>query len=252
MFINDSWLIIRKRMPTAHLRLFCFPYAGGSAAIYQAWPDFFPSFIEVCCVQLPGRGGKIKEKAFTKLLPLVEATAAEISRMMDRPFAFFGHSMGALIAFELARYLRRNGLPAPVYLFVSGRDAPSFDREQPHTYLLPDAEFVQELKRLNGTPAEALESQELMRLLCPLLRADFELTQTYTYYPEPPLACPITVFTGAEDNEVSVENLAGWQKETTRPISSHVFPGDHFFLHRAYPSMTDIIRKDLASVCCLE
>src|ERR1051325_10798789 len=205
---SDPWITIAGPNPQAGMRLFCFPYAGGSSLIYRQWHESLPYDVEVCLVQLTGRGSRLMETPYKRVGPLVEAVAGAIQPLLDRPFAFFGHSMGAIICFELARHLRRQRPDTqPAYLFVSGRRAPQFPDTDRVTYDLPEPELIAELRRLHGTPQEVLEHPELMRLMLPLLRADFELVQTYEYTPEPPLGCPIAVFGGLQDYEVPRESL---------------------------------------------
>jgi medium-chain acyl-[acyl-carrier-protein] hydrolase len=165
------------------------------------------------------------------MLPLVELIAQGIDSFLDKPFAFFGHSMGATISFELARLLRRRGASEPLHLFVSGRTAPQSPEVDAVTYNLPDDKFVEVLRRLNGTPKEALDNLELMQVILPLLRADFEAIQTYTYEVEPPLRCHITAFGGLQDPDVSPADLEAWREQTTAQFSLNLFPGDHFFLN---------------------
>src|SRR5437763_15337105 len=174
MIARTPWLVSRKPNPRARVRLFCFPYAGGGDSVFRAWQKGLSEAIEVCPVQLPGRGARISEPPFTELSPLVRAAAQALAPHLDKPFAFFGHSMGALICFELARHLRKDGGPQPVHLFVSGRCGPQTPRE-PFAGDLPDSEFQEMLRRYNGTPEEVLENRELMELLLPAVRADFAL-----------------------------------------------------------------------------
>lgn len=243
--VNSAWLTIYRANPTASLRLFCFPYAGGASLIYRQWPDNLPSKVEVCPVQLTGRGSRLREAPYTKVEPLVEALMQVLLPYMDKPFAFFGHSMGAIISFELARRLRRDNAPQPVHLFVSGRRAPQLSETDRITYNLPEPELLDELRRLNGTPREVLENPELMRLMLPLLRADFELVQTYEYRSEPPLEYPISVFGGLQDHEVNRESLEAWREQTNASCTVQMFPGDHFFLNTARPLLLRTLTQKL-------
>ena len=204
---TTNWLPVKKLNPLATSRLFCFPYAGGAASIYRSWQKGIPENIEVCPVQPPGRGGRIGEPPYTNAHQLVEAAAEALLPHFDKPFAFFGHSMGAIISFELARLLKRRHNLSPTRLFLSARRPPQSLEKERHTYGLPEPEFIEELKRLNVTPKEALEHPELMTLIIPLLRSDFELCQTYEYTEGPPLDCPISAYGGLQDPDVSREHL---------------------------------------------
>jgi medium-chain acyl-[acyl-carrier-protein] hydrolase len=153
----------------------------------------------------------------------------------DKPFAFFGHSMGAVISFELTRYLRREHGIQPCQLFVSGNPAPQVPPREPPIYDLPQSEFLNEIRQLNGTPPELLDHPELMSLLIPMLRADFKLVQTYVYSAESPLDCPITAFGGLDDEKVTREDLDAWREQTTGNFSIHMLPGDHFFIQTYQP-----------------
>jgi medium-chain acyl-[acyl-carrier-protein] hydrolase len=231
--------------PQAIFRLFCFSHAGGSALAYRAWAEKFPPSIEVISIQLPGREDRIHEPLFTQMEPLVRAVAQELLPSLTKPFACFGHSMGAVIAFELARYLRRIGEPAPTLLFVSGHPAPQIPNTQSITYNIPEPEFLEELKRLNGTPKEAFDYPELIQLMIPLLRADFEICQTYAYTEEAPLDCPISAFGGYEDQYVSRESLEAWKTQTTSSFIARMLPGDHFFLHTSKIYLLQKIAHDI-------
>ena len=244
--INSStspWFTVPRSEQTK-IRLFCFPYAGGSSLIYRTWPKTLGPSIAVCPAHLPGRERRLTEKPYTSAQTLVETLAEAIIPHLDLPFAFFGHSMGALISFELARYLRRLNLPLPKHMFLSGRAAPQLEREQV-TYNLPAKEFAEELRRLNGTPREVLEHEELMELMMPLLRADFQICETYEYTKEPPLECPITAFGGLSDKDVTGEMIGAWREQTARAFRLLMMPGDHFFLHSAQERMLGIISQEL-------
>ena len=242
---NISWLSCYKPNPAATLRLFCFPYAGSSALIYRDWTRNFPAWIEVCPVQLPGRGARLRDKPFVRMDQLVKSLLREMRPYLTKPFAFFGHSMGAVIGFEITRLLRRENAMLPLHLFVSGRGAPQRYVPKPPTYNLPDAAFKQELQRLKGTPAEVLAHPELMEVVMPLLRADFELIQTYTYTYEQPLNIPLTALGGVED-EISREDFEGWRAETTGAFSLRMFEGDHFYLTTNQQLLPPIITQELS------
>lgn len=242
-----SWLSCYRRKPEAVLSLICFPHVGSGASIFRAWPDALPATVEVCPIQLPGRERRVLEPAFNNLPLLVETAAPALLPYLDKPFAFFGHSMGAAICFELARHLRQTHNVEPVHLFVSGRPAPQLRMEETKTtYDLPESAFVEELRRLKGTPEEVLQRPELMSFMMPMLRADFELIETYRYLAGPPLDCPITALGGTQDEEVSREDLQAWREQTTSAyFSLHMLPGDHFFLHSASSLLLKILSQEL-------
>ena len=240
----DSWVTRPKPNPLAHLRLFCFPYAGGGPSIFRTWPDDLPFQIEVCSIRLPGRESRLVESPFTRLSPLVQTLADVLHPYLNMPFAFFGHSMGALISFELARHLRQHGLDV-MHLFVSGCRAPHIAQSDPPIHQLPEPEFIEKLRLLNGTPEPVLQNAELMRLLMPVLRADFAICETYTYLAESPLDCPISAFGGLQDSRVTHNGLAAWRDQTCRSFTLRMLPGDHFFLHSARASLLQALARDL-------
>jgi medium-chain acyl-[acyl-carrier-protein] hydrolase len=229
----NSWIKFPKPNPLANLRLFCFPYAGGSSVIFRTWSNGLPETVEVCAVELPGRGAQIKTPPFHRLQPLIEALTPVLLPYLDKPFALFGHSMGALVSFELARLLRKQHGLIPIHLFVSGRRAPEMNDTKPPIHDLPEAAFKEELRRFNGTPEAVLENAELMQLLLPIIRADFAVLETYIYTTEPPFDCPITAFCGLQDPEANGEEMEGWRNHTTADFSLHMLPGDHFFIQSA-------------------
>lgn len=230
MATPDSWIAGRKPNSQARLRLFCFPYAGGSALMFRTWSNALPADVEVCPVQLPGRSARLIERPFTTLSPLIEVVAQALSPLLDKPFAIFGHSLGALIGFELARQLRRRHGVNPVRLFVSAGRAPQAARPCAPIHNLPAKEFLAAVRRLNGTPAEVFEHEELLEIILPVLRADFAVYETYVYSTEPPLNCPISTFGGSQDREISHSDLEAWRDQTTDAFSLRMLPGDHFFL----------------------
>lgn len=225
----SAWITCPHPNPQATLRLFCFPYAGGGTLSYRPWAELLPE-VEICPILLPGRERRLTEPAFTELSALIAALSSAILPYLDKPFAYFGHSMGGLLAFELIRHLRPER-HSPLHLFVSGCRAPQLPDPEPLLHTLPDDEFLEALRRFNGTPDEVLANQELMAVLLPMIRADFTLLKTYGYSPQKPLSCPITVFGGLQDTTVAYDHLNAWQSQTDAAFSLHMLPGDHFFLH---------------------
>lgn len=232
---------------TVNLRLFFFPYAGGGILSFRNWRDRFSPTIGVYPVELPGRGFRIQESPMTNLQLLVSELARSLLPYLDKPFAFFGHSMGALISFELARCLRKQYQLQPVCLFVSGRCAPQVPPIVPPIHQLPDSEFLEAIRRLNGTPEAVFANPELLALALPILRADFSLIETYTYIDGAPLQCPISVFGGLQDPETTVECLEAWKMQTDGDMSLHLFPGDHFFIHSHLDELVKLLEAQMLS-----
>jgi len=246
---HTPWLVRARPNEHAGLRLFCFPYAGGGALAFRPWADHMPSSVEVCSVQPPGRETRIKEPPFNQVLLMARAIAEAIDPYLDKPFAFFGHSMGALIAFELARELRRTSGRLPVKLYVSGRVAPQLPLRRPSPlHNLSAAEFKEALRGLNGTPEAVLENELLMGLLTPLLRADFSVNEAYAYVAEPPLGCPIYALGGLRDAEIDREHLDGWREQTSGEFELRLFPGDHFYLNTAQQLLLQVLSQDLSEL----
>jgi medium-chain acyl-[acyl-carrier-protein] hydrolase len=192
---------------------------------------------------------RLRESPFTQLEPLVQHLANAILPYLDKPFAFFGHSMGGLVSFELTRLLRTEYGVSPVHLFVSSHRAPQVPDPDPPIHALPESEFLEELRRFNGTPEAVLKNAELMQLILPSLRADFAVVETYAYTPEPPLDCLITAFGGLQDREVSCDELKSWREQTNASFVLEMFPGAHFFLHSAEPLLLQSLSQKLHQMC---
>lgn len=249
-----SFLVPFKPNPGARARLFCFPYAGAGASVYRPWAAAFAPSIEIIGVQLPGRESRFTEPPFDRVGPLLDALLPAILPELDRPsthasrpFAFFGHSLGALVAFELCRRLRAAGAPLPAQLFVSGRNAPQTPLDDEPLHALSDEDLIAGLIRYNGTPAAVLADKELMELVLPVVRADFAIHETYAYKSEPPLDLPITAFGGEADNTVDEAHLEAWRAQTSRGFRRQMFPGDHFYLNDAQEALARAIIDDLAA-----
>jgi medium-chain acyl-[acyl-carrier-protein] hydrolase len=228
MAIPSRWIQRPVPRPGAVLRLLCIPHAGGGASAFRGWAEALPAQVEVCPVQLPGRENRMGEPAIDRMEPLVDALAEQV-RDGGLPFAIYGHSNGALIGFELARRLRREGGHGPVHLFASGRRAPDLPNPLPDMHHLGDDDFMRSLASLGGTPREVAEHPELMRVLLPLLRADVALNETYRFGDEAPLECGITAYGGLEDPKAGRAEMEAWRRHTSGPFALRTFPGDHFF-----------------------
>lgn len=246
----QRWFARLEPRPIAQMRLFCLPHAGGGAAVYRPWAALIPPTIELRLVQLPGRETRLREQPYTRMTALIDALAQAVAADIDRPYSIFGHSMGALVAFELAHALRRLGLPTPICLFVSGRRAPQLPDPDSPIHQLSDGPFVGAMiRRYNGIPRVLLEDVELLRLFLPTLRADLELIETYSYQNDAPLDCPISVFGGQRDARASEAELLAWRVHTTAGFEIRQFPGGHFYLQeeRAAPleSLIAILQQHL-------
>lgn len=240
-----AWLPYTQPQPQARVRLFCFPYAGGGASIFRPWARELPAGVDVCPVQYPGRETRIREQPHTEIEELVEEAVAALLPLLDRPFCFFGHSMGALVAFEVARRLASREGRAPSHFFASGHRAPPLTYRNALRHDLPDGEFMRQLRMLDGTPQEALESPELMEFIMPIVRADCRICDTYRHVDSTPLPCPITVFAGADDIEARGEDIDAWRDFTRSGFSIRVFPGGHFFLQSARAQLLEAIGSRL-------
>ena len=220
--------------PTAEVQLFALPYAGGGAAGYFRWRSALLPTVDVVPIQLPAREARIGEPPISELHTLVTEVADAVEPLLDRPFALLGHSMGAWLAFELARELRRRGARSPSLLIVAASPAPHRPQQGTPLHKLPDAEFVEEVsRRFDGIPPAVRANAELLQLLLPALRADLQLIETYEYADEPPLEVDILALGGTEDRAVSATALADWRRHTARGFSHRMLPGGHFFLFQA-------------------
>ncbi len=244
----ESWLAPVVRKSQARLRLFCFPYAGGRASIFRAWQANLPQAVEVFPVELPGRGMRFTERLHVHLAPLVREIASEMQPYMDRPFALFGHSMGALVSFELARELQRTYGLSPTQLFVSAHRAPHLPDTSLAMHTLPNRDLLERLQGLNGTPGELLQEPDLMKLTLPIVRADFSVCETYAYVPEAALSCPISAFGGWQDMMVTRDQLEAWREHTLGSFELHMIPGEHFFLHTAQSLVLQILSQELVQI----
>lgn len=233
---------------SSRVRLFCLPYAGGAAQLFHGWSRYDPGAFEFRPVELPGRGSRYCEAPCQGIEELVTLVAAELAPELSSgvPFALFGHSMGALIAYELARCLRDRGEIQPSHLFVSGSCAPHRRPERRRWYDAPLPAFLEELRLLNGSSPAALDNAELVAAVLPYLRADFRMVQCYDWRPGVPLDVPVTAFIGQDDRDVGGAAWA-WKAMTTAPFSCHVLAGDHFFLREQTPALVRCMAEVMRS-----
>lgn len=243
---SNPWIICPKPNPLSRLRLFCFPCAGGLPGVFIPWSDVLPAEIEVCAIQLPGRGRRINEESFTRLKPLIEALMPAFEGYLDKPFVFLGHSMGAVLAFEIIRRLRQQGRSLPLHLFACCCPAPQKPIVKPSICKLPEAAFIAELcHRYNAIPDYIREDKEMMQLFLPSLRSDFILIENYCYEEDRPIDLPISVFGGLDDRAITKEDLDLWRTQTTNSFSLEMFPGDHFFINNARSNFLSILSQKL-------
>lgn len=245
--ISRPWFSRPQPNNDARMRLFCFPYGGAGSATYDTWPKNLPAFVEVYSVQLPGHGQRYSEQLVTHMPTLVELLTQAILPFIDRSFVFFGHSMGAVICFEVARNLRRKQRQEPQYLFVSGHGAPQIPKPTPWLHEQSDSQFIRELNNL-GTAKDLLNNAELLGLLLPIIRADYQLIEKYVYTGESPLTCPILAFGGTDDKTVSREHLDKWKEQTAIKFGVRMLTGSHFFIHSEESVLLSLISTELKKV----
>jgi medium-chain acyl-[acyl-carrier-protein] hydrolase len=245
---STPWFDFHKLRAKAHLRLFCFPYAGGSASTYKRWADLLPPQIEVAPVQLPGRGQRISEPPRQQLEPLLYEIVQALEPWLDVPYALFGHSMGGMIAFEFARRMVIERGPTPVHVTISGRSGKCCGSQIASSALDDDADILRRVRDLKGATDELLDNPEALALFLPIFRADFGLLRASHTLEGPKLSCPVRAIGGLRDPHVTREGLEYWATQTTGPFALSMVCGDHFFIHSAESDVLEIVRRDLSQI----
>lgn len=245
---DERWIVRPRPNSLARVRLFCFPVAGGNPTSFADWPDALPDDVEVCAIQFPGRLQRMRETPYTRMPLAIAELERAVLPYLDLPYAIFGTCTGSLAGYELAqRLVRVHGMP-PSHLVVSCCRAPHLpDRDAPIHGLSEEALWC-ELERLGGTPPIVAANPEIKGLLSPLLRADFELAETYRYRESPPLACPITALAGRDDRVVSADENAAWAEHTSAAFALHTLPGGHYLLDGAADAVVAAVTTALAGV----
>lgn len=246
MDTSSPWFVFctEQSRRAAQFRLFCFHYAGSGGSIFRPWTKWLSGRVELVAVQLPGREDRLDEPLVHSMDLVTTPLADALPPLLDKPFAFFGHSTGAVICFELARVLRQRALPQPRLLIASGQNAPQV-KPAVLRHHLSDPEFIEVIRGCNGTPDGVLGNPALLELLLPRIRADGAVYETYRYEQQAPLDCRIVVFHGLQDSLVDSVGLAGWKAQTRRSFRRCGFPGGHFFLHEAEQAVVEHINREL-------
>ena len=242
---HSDWFIPFKQERNSSVRLFCFHYGGGSASAFREWSKDIPDFAELIAIQMPGRESRFNEPLLNNVSEVVDQLFINFESYLDKPFIFFGHSTGALIAFEFTVALRKRRSIQPRHLIVSGTKAPQAPLRRSPIHALSDLQFIEELKKYNGIPDAIIENKELMSLFMPTIRADFSISETYQYHNELPLDCPITALGGLNDHTFNHEDLLKWKEQTTSSFKHHILSGDHFFIKTSYQEVIKIINQVL-------
>ena len=242
----EKWITVATPAPRSTVRLVCLPYAGGSASFYFPVSRALAPEVEVLAMQYPARQSRRLEPGIDNIPDFADQIFAVLQDLSDKPLAFFGHSMGAVLAYEVALRVQQAALPAPVRLFASGRRAPSRYREE-RVHEGTDAEVVAELKRLGGPNSAVLADPEMLGLILPAVRSDYTAIERYRHRSGRRLDCPITALVGDDDPRVTIDDARAWAEHTTGPFDLEVFPGDHFYLVDQGPWVIDLVRTRLAS-----
>ena len=244
---KNKWFVKYRNEHSTALRLICLPYAGGSISTYANWINEVPERVEIIAVLPPGRGVRFIEPPFDSMHTLVDSLFSALTPMLTEPYVIFGHSLGSWVGYELLKKIQASNLPLPHYFFASGARSPHLVKKKENIHALPDEQFKEKLKKLNGTPPSIIENHELMEFLMPVLRADFKIANDYcAAFDE--VACPVTVIGGNNDAEISIEELHAWGALFAEPIEVEVVEGNHFFVDNNVQQTLSIVNSKLSVV----
>jgi medium-chain acyl-[acyl-carrier-protein] hydrolase len=245
---KNPWFQVWSPSPSARMRLFCFPYAGGSASVFHEWPSALSRDVEVVALQYPGRGHRFGEPLIASCATMVAALLPNIVPWLGKPYAFFGHSNGGLLSFELAQTLQRAGYPGPLHHFLSGKSPVHRPRQREALHALPDDAFLSKVADMGGTPREFIEDPELMRIFLPILRADFALSETYTYtWKGTRLRTDASLLYGTQDEAYADGDVAAWSELIDGKLDSVGYDGGHFFIHSHRQDVMRFVNDTLQS-----
>jgi surfactin synthase thioesterase subunit len=231
---------VRMSPMTTKVNLICLPFSGGSVYSYKSFERHMPPFLRLIPVELPGRGQRVREKLLKNMQLMIDDIFSRVEPFIKSPYAIYGHSMGSLMGYLLTKRILQEGKPAPMHLFFTGCKAPSAPDREKARYLLPSQQFLEEIKGMGGDMNSVLNDAVTAQFFEPILRADFEATETYSYVPAIPFDIPITIANGSEE-KITREEAAAWQVETTKGIEVHILPGDHFFIFQNEPALLHLI-----------
>jgi medium-chain acyl-[acyl-carrier-protein] hydrolase len=244
--VNADAFVRKKERPQAEVRLFCFTFAASSAQIFHGWNDHAPAWLEVSGCELPGHGGRLSEPPIDEQDAAAREIADLLEPVVDRPYALFGHCLGAALAYEATRVMRERGMPQPVHLFSSGARGPHLGIPIADVESMEDDEFIEHMHRAYSAPITFLRHPEMRPLFLPMVRADARMTQFYRYLPGAPVAYPVTAIAGETDPDVQMEHLLGWRQHTTASVTPRLYPGNHFYFLDSVPALLAEVAQTLA------
>ncbi len=244
--VTNHWFINMSPAFKSGLRVFCIPNAGGGPALFRTWSQDLPAAIGVFPILLPGQGSRLRDRVPTQVSELASNLTTAIEPYLDEPFALFGFSMGALIAFELARNLRQSGLPQPLHLFVAARRAPQTSDLSLPLHQTPDSEFIQTIQaRYGAIPSAVMQDTEMMSIFTPILRANYTMLETYQYEQQLPFDFPVSAFGGTRDPTTGEGQLKAWEELTSNGFTYHMYEGEHFFIHQHQSKVLEVVANRL-------